>query len=800
MMNNIQQQRESLPTFEYRQDLIDAIREHNILVIIGETGSGKTTQIPQYIYEGLDVKRIGVTQPRRIAAITVAKRVSEEMNVKLGTTVGYTIRFDNCTNESTKLKYMTDGVLLREATLDPLLKQYSCIVIDEAHERTLETDVLLGLLKQTHRLRPDLKILIMSATLQVEKFSDFFDGCPLFAIPGRTFPVQTIYVPEAKKISALQSSFVDLAIDTAWEIHHRYQDSPGDILVFLTGQHDIERACKAIIEKAKKSNQLNKVNVYPLYASMETWDQKAVFAPSPKGKRKIVFATNVAQTSITIPGIRYVVDAGFIKEKSYDATTGMDALLVTQISQAAAIQRAGRAGRTAPGKVYRLYKEECFNSMRLNPIPEIQRSSLLSTVLGLKKRGIIDVLHFPFIDPPDPTMVKTALKHLYLLGAIDEIGQLTTLGDQMSAFPLTPSLSKVLVTSATTYHCSYEVLIIASLLAGEMDLFKQPSLRGKHGQHLDKQEIEQLTIKAEQCKLSFAHHSGDHMTYLNVWNTWRSKRKEIKAQREWCKENYIHSKVLETSVHVRDQLMDVMKKLKLPILYAPTLQLEEKKTKKKTKSTLKGGEKYNDDDDQQQQKRQRKEIDAVPILKSFLTGYFSNVANRAEHRHVFSHYSLDKHLLMDGGIASMEQLHGNEHNSHLSTGSSTELLALHLHPLCSFYNLLDQHKIKYRDINWVMYMHVTYINKAVMKGVSKIVWDWVKEGDGLKRVHRLPKTRLNGEDRPDVEGMELEQENEEELKQAIELQKENELKEKQKRRAEEIEQIRQRALSRRKLQ
>lgn len=474
----------------------------------------------------------------------------------------------------------------------------------------------------------------------------------------------------------------------------------------------------------------------------------------------------------------------------------MDALLVTEISQAAAIQRAGRAGRTAPGKVYRLYKEECFNSMRLNPIPEIQRSSLLSTVLGLKKRGIIDVLHFPFIDPPDPTMVKTALKHLYLLGAIDEVGQLTTLGDQMSAFPLTPSLSKVLVTSATTYHCSYEVVTIASLLAGELDLFKQPSLRGKHGQHLDKQEIEQLTIKAEQCKLSFSHHSGDHMTYLNVWNIWRSKRKDIKAQREWCKENYVHSKVLESAVHVRDQLMDVMKKLNLPILHAPTIQL--KKKKKKSKS-LKGEGKYdkiNDDGDDDQQQSQKDEIDAVPILKSFLTGYFSNVANRAEHRHVFSHYSLDKHLLMDGGIASMEQVHGNENNI---SSSSTELLALHLHPLCSFYNLLDQHKIKYRDINWVMYMHVTYTNKAVMKGVSKIVWDWVKEGDGLKRVHRLPKTRLNGEDRPDVEEMELEQQ-EEEQKQAIELQKENELKEKQKRRAEEIEQIRQRALSRRKLQ
>lgn len=237
--------------------------------------------------------------------LAVAKRVSEEQNVKLGTTVGYTIRFDDCTNEDTRLKYMTDGVLLREATLDPMLMQYSVVIIDEAHERTLETDVLLGLLKQTHRLRPDLKILIMSATLQVEKFSDFFHGCPLFAIPGRTYPVQTIYVPDAKRISALQSSFVDMAVDTTWHIHtihHDDDDGEGGILVFLTGQHDIERACKLLKDKAKSTSstkhsrhRLPHLDIYPLYASLETWNQKAVFASAPRGTRKVVFATNVAQ-------------------------------------------------------------------------------------------------------------------------------------------------------------------------------------------------------------------------------------------------------------------------------------------------------------------------------------------------------------------------------------------------------------------------------------------------------------------------------------------------------------------------
>ncbi|KAI8096649.1 P-loop containing nucleoside triphosphate hydrolase protein [Halteromyces radiatus] len=448
----------------------------------------------------------------------------------------------------------------------------------------------------------------------------------------------------------------------------------------------------------------------------------------------------------------------------------MDALLVTEISQATAIQRAGRAGRTGPGKVYRLYKEESFEAMRVNSVPEIQRSSLISTVLGLKKRGIVDVLHFPFLDPPDATLVKTALKHLYLLGAIDEVGQLTSLGDQMSAFPLAPSLSRVLLASCT-FGCSYEVVTIASLLAGEMDLFKTPSLRGRGGAHITKEDMDKAMMEAEECKLRFAHHSGDHLTYLNVWNEWRRYRKDKMKQKQWCQDNYIHGKVLETALRVRDQLMDVMKKLNLPIVHAPRIQ------------SSKQGKRQQDENES---------IDAIPILKSFLTGYFSNVANKGAHRHVFSHYSPDKHFLMDGGIASME----HQLDDHHTTGS---LVALYLHPLCSFSDMLDRHKIRYRELDWVMYMHVTYTNKAVMKGVSKIIWDWVKESEGLKRLDRLPKTRLNGEDRPDVEEMEQEQI---ELvdHEAIQIQQEQALLDKQKRRAEEIEQIRQRALSRRRLQ
>ncbi|CAO3575875.1 unnamed protein product [Absidia cylindrospora] len=642
----------------------------------------------------------------------------------------------------------------------------------------------------------------MSATLQVEKFSDFFNGCPLFAIPGRTFPVQTIYVPDAKRISALQSSFVDLAIDTTWHIHtthHDDDDGEGGILVFLTGQHDIERACKMLKEKANSTkhsrHRLPHLDIYPLYASLETWNQKAVFTSAPPGTRKVVFATNVAQTSVTIPGIRYVVDAGFVKEKSHDTTTGMDALLVTEISQATAIQRGGRAGRTGPGKVYRLYKEESFEAMRVNSVPEIQRSSLLSTVLGLKKRGIIDVLHFPFLDPPDATLVKTALKHLYLLGAIDDVGRLTPLGDQMSGFPLSPFLSRVLVASAVTFGCSYEVVTIASLLAGEMDLFKTPSLRDRSGARLSQEDMDMARVEAEECKLRFAHHSGDHLTYLNVWNNWRRYKKDRSKQRKWCNENYIHGKVLETALRVREQLIQVMEKLDLPITHGPRVKSQQKRRHKR-KDTDKGdgdGDSSNKDNSDTDD-----EVDAVPILKSFLTGYFSNIANKGTHRHVFSHYSPDKHFLMDGGESLVDQQYyddGISSNSH----TSGSLMALHLHPLCSFSDMLDQHKIRYRDLDWVMYMHVTYTSKAVMSGVSKIVWDWVKTSDGLTRLQRLPKTRLNGEDRPDVEEMETEKVAPEVDENAI-----NQVKaaatDKQKRRAEEIEQIRQRALSRRRLQ
>ncbi|KAL0135764.1 P-loop containing nucleoside triphosphate hydrolase protein [Mucor lusitanicus] len=755
--NQLQDQRAQLPTFEYKQDLIDAIREYSILVIIGETGSGKTTQIPQYILEELpELHKVGVTQPRRIAAITVAKRVSEEQGDRLGSRVGYNIRFDDRTSADTRLVYMTDGILLREATMDPCLNKYNVIIIDEAHERTLETDVLFGLLKQTHRKRPDLKILIMSATLDVAKFSDFFDACPIFEIPGRTYPVQVIYALDAPKLATLKSAFVDRAVETAWNIHT--QQPEGDILVFLTGQQDIERACKAFADKDAHCDYRRQVKfyddghgvvraaVYPLFASLETFDQKAVFELPRQGDRKVVFATNVAQTSVTIPGIRYVVDSGFVKEKSFDPNTGMDALLVTEISQAAAIQRAGRAGRTAPGKAYRLYSEESFERMEPNTIPEIQRSSLLGTVLALKTMHIVDVVSFEFIDPPEETLVRNALKQLYLLGAIDEEGKITKLGTRMNHFPLSPSLARVLLASVSL-ECSYQVVIIISMLAGDMELFKSP-------------RKEEEAIEAEKCKLKLAHHTGDHMTCLNVWHEWQWHNKS----RQWCKDNYINYKVLETASSVRSQLMDVMDKLGLKIIKSALIQ--------RKKSSSKSSRRRVGENDRGES------VDPVPILKAFLTGYFTNIANKAAHRAVFSHYAPDEHL------------------GQTSTGvSSTALVALYLHPLCALSNMLDRAKVQYSELDWVMYTNITYTNKAVMKGVSKILWDWVKQGEGEARIKQLPHTRLNGEAQPTVEAEDVEATH---RQQAIELQQQKETAALDVESKNEIDMIRQRALARRK--
>jgi ATP-dependent RNA helicase DHX8/PRP22 len=443
---SLQQVRRSLPVFEYRETLLNAARTNKNLIVVGETGSGKTTQIPQYLYESGFAKggMIAVTQPRRVAAITVAQRVAEEMGVELGSLVGYTIRFDDVSSDETKIKYLTDGMLLREIQIDPRLSRYSVIMLDEAHERTLNTDILFALLKRLQATdRPDLRVIAMSATLDAAKFSSYFYGAPVALVPGRTHKVDISYTEEPV------TDVVEACVTTAMGLHI---DRPlgGDILVFMAGSDDIDAAKQVMEERARLLPAGTPgLIVYPLYSTLSPEQQLKAFEPTPPGLRKVVFATNIAETSITLAGIRFVIDTGVAKVKQFVPSTSVEWLAAHPISKAEAFQRSGRSGREAPGECFRLMTEDAFLDLATSVVPEILRCSMASAVLALKSIGVDDVLGFDFIDKPERRALKQALVDLIALGALDsEDMRITRLGRLMSEFPLEPHYAKVLISSA----------------------------------------------------------------------------------------------------------------------------------------------------------------------------------------------------------------------------------------------------------------------------------------------------------------------------------------------------------------
>uniref|UniRef100_A0A1A8BMH9 Pre-mRNA-splicing factor ATP-dependent RNA helicase DHX16 n=1 Tax=Nothobranchius kadleci TaxID=1051664 RepID=A0A1A8BMH9_NOTKA len=540
---SIQEVRRSLPIFPYRDDLLAAIHEHQVLVIEGETGSGKTTQIPQYLLEDGYTKggmKIGCTQPRRVAAMSVAARVAEEMSVKLGNEVGYSIRFEDCTSERTVLKYMTDGMLLREFLTEPDLASYSVVIIDEAHERTLHTDILFGLIKDIARFRPDLKVLVASATLDTERFSCFFDDAPVFRIPGRRFPVDIFYT------KAPEADYLDACVVSVLQIH--VTQPPGDILVFLTGQEEIEACCEMLQERCRRlGSKIAELLVLPIYANLPSDMQAKIFTPTPPGARKVVVATNIAETSLTIDGIIYVIDPGFCKQKSYNARTGMESLIVTPCSRASANQRAGRAGRVAAGKCFRLYTAWAFkHEMEETTIPEIQRTNLGNVVLLLKSLGINDLIHFDFMDPPPHETLVLALEQLYALGALNHLGELTKLGRRMAELPVDPMLSKMVLASEQ-YKCSEEVLTIAAMLSVNNSIFYRPK---------DK------VVHADNARMNFVVPGGDHMVLLNVYTQWV----ESGYSTQWCYENFIQFRSMRRARDVRDQLEGLMDRIEVEMV------------------------------------------------------------------------------------------------------------------------------------------------------------------------------------------------------------------------------------------
>ncbi|KAI1389633.1 P-loop containing nucleoside triphosphate hydrolase protein [Hypoxylon trugodes] len=515
---SIQETRKSLPIYKYRDEFIAAIDQYQILVLVGETGSGKTTQLPQYLHEAgytKDGRKVGCTQPRRVAAMSVAARVAEEMGVKVGNEVGYSIRFEDSTSDKTILKYMTD-----------------------AHERTVHTDILLALVKDLARERPDLKLLISSATMNAEKFAKYFDDAPIFNIPGRRYPVDIYYTP------APEANYLMAAITTVFQIHTSQRK--GDILVFLTGQDEIEAAEQQLTETARKlGNRVKELIVCPIYANLPSDLQSKIFEPTPDGARKVVLATNIAETSLTIDGITYVIDPGYVKENVYNPATGMSNLVVVPCSRASANQRSGRAGRVGPGKCFRLYTRYAYmNEMDESTTPEIQRTNLNGVVLLLKSLGINQLLEFEFMDPPPTESLIGALNQLFALQALNHKGELTKVGRQMAEFPTEPMLAKA-VLAADKFKCVDEVLSIVAMLSEASALFFRPK---------DKK------IHADSARNRFTvKEGGDHLTLLNIWNQWV----DSDFSPIWARENFLQQRSLTRARDVRDQLAKLCERVEV---------------------------------------------------------------------------------------------------------------------------------------------------------------------------------------------------------------------------------------------
>lgn len=555
---SILKKRRELPVHAQRDEFLQLYQKSQILVFVGETGSGKTTQIPQFVLfddlPHLNNKMVACTQPRRVAAMSVAQRVAQEMDVNLGDEVGYSIRFEDKTSSKTILKYMTDGMLLREAMHDNDLTRYSTIILDEAHERTLATDILMGLLKEVVLRRPDLKLIIMSATLDATKFQRYFHDAPLLAVPGRTHPVEIFYTPEPER------DYVEAALRTVLQIHAT--EPEGDILLFLTGEEEIEDACRKInleADEMAREADAGPLKVYPLYGTLPPQQQQRIFDPAPPPRtpggrpgRKCIVSTNIAETSLTIDGIVYVVDPGFSKQKVYNPRIRVESLLVSPISKASAQQRAGRAGRTRPGKCFRLYTEAAFKKELIEQTyPEILRSNLSSTVLELKKLGIEDLVHFDLMDPPAPETLMRALEELNYLACLDDEGDLTALGRLASEFPLDPALAVMLI-SSPEFFCSNEMLSLTALLSVPQ-LFVRPSSQRK---------------RADEMKDLFAHPDGDHLTMLNVYHAFKSPEGQ-ENPKQWCHDHFLSYRALTQADNVRLQLKRIMEREELQLMSTP---------------------------------------------------------------------------------------------------------------------------------------------------------------------------------------------------------------------------------------
>ncbi|KAI1932823.1 Salivary acidic proline-rich phosphoprotein 1/2 [Ophidiomyces ophidiicola] len=734
--------RKQLPIFAHAEEIRQHLRRTDVMLLIGETGSGKSTQVPQFLVDeewcraktakvtglapalssstshGKKIRAkievggcIAITQPRRVAAVSLARRVAEEMGTPLGNSspaskVGYSVRFDTSTSPSTRVKFLTDGMLLQEMLSDPWLTKYSAVVVDEVHERGVNVDLLLGFLRQLvsgpkeGRGGLPLKVVVMSATADMESllafFKEGFDRCalpsgtvdtPLDAaksmsdsvqaggsetpraepavchIKGRMFPVTTIYSPEPVP------DFVDAALKTIFQIHYK-EALPGDILVFLTGQETVESLENMINDYAHGMDpSLPKVLVAPLFAALPQAAQQRVFLPAPPRTRKVILATNIAETSVTVPGVRYVVDCGKAKMKQFRARLGLDSLLVKPISKSAAIQRKGRAGREAPGQCYRLYTEKDYLVLQETNTPEILRCDLTHAILTMKARGVDDILGFPFLTPPPREAIEKALLQLFNLQALEETGKVSPVGRQIAKLPLTAPLGRVLLAAADHGRsCLQDVIDIISSLSVENVFLSTAS--------------EEKKEEAEKARRDLYRREGDHLTMLATVRAYAAENSDRKA---WAERHMVSHRAMQSVMvllacplnspalvanqafcvqDVRKQLIAQCKQAKL--IDAPKQANGERQN---TLATPNAAENY----------------DSVAILRSFLAGFACNTAR----------------LFPDGSYKTI-------------VGHQT----VAIHPSSVLFG---------RKVEAIMYNEYVFTNRSYARGVSAVQMSWVGE-------------------------------------------------------------------------
>lgn len=563
--------RKTLPVYKAKDELMERLVKNRVTVLIGETGSGKSTQIPQFLMAS-NKKAIAVTQPRRVAAINLAARVADEVGTPLGDKVGYSVRFDHKAQNNTKIKYLTDGMLLREIMMNGNLSQYSTVIIDEAHERTVLTDLLMGFLKELMAKRSDLNVIIMSATLDADRFSQFFGGAEILYVEGRMFKVDRLYLDKPV------DDIVDATIKSVIQVNNG--ELEGDILVFLPGQEEIDK-CVNLLERIAPElpKEAPLIVPLPLYASLTPADQAKVFLPLKARRRKVILATNIAETSVTVPGVRYVIDSGLRKVKVWRHQLGLSTLLTAPVSRASATQRAGRAGREREGKTFRLYTEDDFEKLPEMTEPEIARSNVVSPVLMLKRAGVDDILNWSWLQNPGQDSLVSALTQLFHLKALNDNGKITELGVQMAILPLEPQLSAILLSAHKADCLSASVDIVSCLSVDNLVLNPPSDIRDEVNEK-----------RRNLCILGARH--GDLLMVKELLDFYL-QFDNSQERKQWCNELALSHRGFKNVLRVRNQIRQYMMSL--------------------TK------DKHLFDDE-------KKAWETSAVLKSFLSGYVSNTA------------------------------------------------------------------------------------------------------------------------------------------------------------------------------